>query len=213
MSLVTNIANAFTRAATESKTLRTYINGNAADLTGLTTTFKTNLVGAINEINAALSGAGASINDTVINTVNAWSSSKINTVVGLKADIASPTFTGTVGGITKTMVGLADVDNTSDANKPVSTAQAAAILATKNDILGGASGAYDTLGELQALMAADDTEATGFTTALGLRVAVTAQSFTAPQQTFARNNIGAQEAALIGDPTTDFVAVFVAGLA
>ena len=34
---------------------------------------------------------------------------------------------GTVGGITKSMVGLGNVDNTSDANKPVSTAQAAAI--------------------------------------------------------------------------------------
>lgn len=38
------------------------------------------------------------------------------------ARIASPTFTGTVGGITKSMVGLGNVDNTSDANKPVSTA-------------------------------------------------------------------------------------------
>ena len=39
-----------------------------------------------------------------------------------KAPLASPTFTGTVSGITATMVGLGNVDNTSDANKPVSTA-------------------------------------------------------------------------------------------
>jgi hypothetical protein len=38
------------------------------------------------------------------------------------APLASPTFTGTVAGITKSMVGLGNVDNTSDANKPVSTA-------------------------------------------------------------------------------------------
>jgi hypothetical protein len=38
------------------------------------------------------------------------------------APIASPTFTGTVAGITKSMVGLANVDNTSDINKPVSSA-------------------------------------------------------------------------------------------
>lgn len=44
-----------------------------------------------------------------------------------KAPIASPTFTGTVGGVTAAMVGLGSVDNTSDAAKPVSTAQAAAI--------------------------------------------------------------------------------------
>jgi len=37
------------------------------------------------------------------------------------APLANPTFTGTVSGITKIMVGLGNVDNTSDANKPVST--------------------------------------------------------------------------------------------
>jgi hypothetical protein len=50
-----------------------------------------------------------------------------NTALGLKAPIASPTFTGTVSGVTKAHVGLGNVDNTSDANKPVSTAQATAI--------------------------------------------------------------------------------------
>lgn len=43
------------------------------------------------------------------------------------APIASPTFTGTVGGITKSMVGLGNVDNTSDVNKPVSTATQTAL--------------------------------------------------------------------------------------
>jgi hypothetical protein len=44
------------------------------------------------------------------------------TAIGLKAPLANPTFTGTVSGITATMVGLGSVTNTSDANKPVSTA-------------------------------------------------------------------------------------------
>jgi hypothetical protein len=44
-----------------------------------------------------------------------------------KANLASPTFTGTVAGITATMVGLGNVDNTSDANKPVSTATQTAL--------------------------------------------------------------------------------------
>jgi len=43
---------------------------------------------------------------------------------------------GVVGGISKSAVGLANVDNTSDANKPVSTAQASAI-ASKFDKTGG----------------------------------------------------------------------------
>ena len=56
----------------------------------------------------------------------------------LKSNIAGPTFTGTVTiptlsvtttatGITATMVGLGNVDNTSDANKPVSTATQTAL--------------------------------------------------------------------------------------
>jgi hypothetical protein len=47
--------------------------------------------------------------------------------LALKAPIASPTFTGTVSGVTAAMVGLPNVTNTSDADKPVSTAQQAAL--------------------------------------------------------------------------------------
>ena len=47
--------------------------------------------------------------------------------VALKAPYASPTFTGTVSGVTKAMVGLGSVDNTSDADKPVSTATQTAL--------------------------------------------------------------------------------------
>ena len=49
------------------------------------------------------------------------------TAIGLKAPLANPTFTGTVSGITKTMVGLSSVDNTADTAKPVSTAQQTAL--------------------------------------------------------------------------------------
>jgi hypothetical protein len=45
----------------------------------------------------------------------------------LKANISSPTFTGTVGGITATMVGLGNVNNTSDLSKPISTLTQAAL--------------------------------------------------------------------------------------
>ena len=45
-----------------------------------------------------------------------------------KAPVNSPTFTGTVGGITKAMVvGLENVDNTADLSKPVSSATHAAL--------------------------------------------------------------------------------------
>jgi lysophospholipase L1-like esterase len=49
------------------------------------------------------------------------------TALGLKAPLASPTFTGTVSGVTAAMVGLGNVDNTADASKPVSTAQQTAL--------------------------------------------------------------------------------------
>ena len=48
-------------------------------------------------------------------------SSATQGALDLKAPLASPTFTGTVGGITKAMVGLGNVDNISDANKQIST--------------------------------------------------------------------------------------------
>jgi len=50
----------------------------------------------------------------------------LQAALDLKSPLASPTFTGTVSGITAAMVGLGSVDNVADASKPVSTAQAAA---------------------------------------------------------------------------------------
>jgi hypothetical protein len=54
-------------------------------------------------------------------------STTLTTLVGTKAPIDSPTFTGTVSGITKSMVGLASVDNTADSAKPISTATQTAL--------------------------------------------------------------------------------------
>jgi hypothetical protein len=51
----------------------------------------------------------------------------LQTALDAKAPLASPTFTGTVAGITKSMVGLGNVDNTADTAKPVSTAQQTAL--------------------------------------------------------------------------------------
>jgi hypothetical protein len=56
----------------------------------------------------------------------------LSTALGLKAPLANPTFTGSVGGVTKSHVGLGNADNTSDAAKPVSTLQAAAIALKAN---------------------------------------------------------------------------------
>jgi hypothetical protein len=70
----------------------------------------------------------------------------IDTTLHNKADLASPTFTGTVSGITKSMVGLGSVDNTSDTNKPVSTAQQTALDLKVDDSEKGAASGVATLG-------------------------------------------------------------------
>jgi uncharacterized protein (TIGR02145 family) len=44
-----------------------------------------------------------------------------------KAFVHSPNFTGTVGGINKSMIGLSAVDNTTDVDKPISTAAQTAL--------------------------------------------------------------------------------------
>ena len=56
--------------------------------------------------------------------------SRVNTVeIGVKSKVSknNPTFTGTVTGITKAMVGLGSVDNTTDATKPISGATQTAL--------------------------------------------------------------------------------------
>ena len=56
------------------------------------------------------------------------------------ATLASPTFTGTVSGITKTMVGLSNVENTTDANKPISTATQTALDLKQNTLTNPVTG-------------------------------------------------------------------------
>ena len=51
----------------------------------------------------------------------------LSTAASTYAPIASPTFTGTVSGITKSMVSLGNVDNTTDVEKPVSTSTQTAL--------------------------------------------------------------------------------------
>lgn len=51
----------------------------------------------------------------------------LTAALNTKAPINNPTFTGIVSGVTKAMVGLEDVDNTSDLAKPISSATQAAL--------------------------------------------------------------------------------------
>ena len=90
--------------------LRTSITGNAP--AGLKTIQQ--LAGAIN-------------NDPVFAVSVDSATADLAADIATKAPIANPTFTGTVSGVSKSHVGLSNVDNTSDAQKPVSTATQTAL--------------------------------------------------------------------------------------
>ena len=87
---------------------------------------------------AALSGTSGILTKTAANTWSLDTNTYLTTgtAASTYAPLASPAFTGTVTGITQSMVGLGNVDNTSDVNKPVSTAQQSA-LDLKLNLAGG----------------------------------------------------------------------------
>ena len=90
-----------------------------------------NLVDTAPETLNTLNELAAAINDdaSYASTITTSLGNKLDssTASSTYAPIANPTFTGTVGGISKSMVGLENVDNTTDANKPVSTATQTAL--------------------------------------------------------------------------------------
>lgn len=159
--LVTRIQNLATRIATECKALR----AEAGPLVNLTTTAKSNLVAAINELDADLAAlaasSGAAIADGATAGTTTWSSTKI----------------------------ALEIQN------------------AKNAVTNGAAAALDTLAELAAAIGNDANFAATMTTALGKRLRFdAAQALTAGEKTQGCGNLG------IGEPDTDFVAGFNAGL-
>lgn len=115
--------------------IQTQIDGKLATSTASTTYAP--LEGATLTGTVSLPGT-TSIGDvdaTEIGHLNGVTSA-IQTQIDAKAPIADPAFTGTVSGVTASMVGLSNVDNTSDLDKPVSTAAQTALNA-KLDLAGG----------------------------------------------------------------------------
>ncbi len=91
----------------------------------------------------------------------------------------------------------------------------AELIAYRDTILNGAGAAFDTLTELNALITDNDTDIAALLTAIGNRVAVdSAQTFTGPQRTQARDNIAAADVALYGADISaaDFAATFTTAL-
>jgi capsid protein len=166
MSLQVRIESLVLRLAAEFKT----IYGQIGTLADLSTTDKTNLVSAINELRTQIeSVAGV----TLIDDANAAAT--------------STTFSASK------ITGLLD--------------------ALKADLLGGADAAFDTLKELQDAILNDQTGIAALLAAVDARVRFdAAQSLTAEEQAQTRQNIGALAADAVGDPETDFVAIFETAL-
>ena len=152
-----------------------------------TQTYVTNAVNGSIVDQSALAGTGLAWNsvDTEFEVDETHITTATQTALDLKAPLASPTFTGTVSGITSTMVGLGSVDNTSDASKPVSTAQASAIATAKseaiaevNALLTGAPEALNTLDELAAALGDDANFASTVTTNLAAKAPLASPTFT-----------------------------------
>ena len=87
-TLQVRITDLATRVATEIKSVKTLINGNASDLSALTTTQKTSLVAAINELKTAISAVGTTlvINDSATNSTEVWSSTKVASAIQTAKD-------------------------------------------------------------------------------------------------------------------------------
>jgi len=165
MSLETRITALATTIAAEVNN----INSRAGTLASLSTTNKSSLVAALNEIKAALDGfTSATINDAATSsTTETYSVDKILNLISVAVD----------------------------------------------GILDGAPAALDTLNEIAAALNDDAGAVSGIIAAQALRVRVdAAQAFDSTQKTQGRSNIGAQEAALIGDTDRDFAADFTTAL-
>lgn len=187
MSLQTRLSDLITAIGTDYKQLRTWITGSSSgNLTGLTTTAKTDLVSAINEVDAKPSSG------------------------------SPPDATTTIKGVVElaTLAEVATGVDTDRSVTPEGVRQER--VALKAEILGaGVPGALDTLDELAAALGDDASYAASVTTALASRVRAdtAAQGFDATEKSNARTNIAAVGSAEIGDPETDLAALYSAAKA
>jgi hypothetical protein len=187
MSLQTRLSDLITSIGTDYKQLRTWLTGSSSgDLTGLATTDKTNIVSAINEVNAT--AASATVPDA-------------STTVKGKVELATLAEVGTG-------------TDTVRAVTPEGVRQER--IAVNAGLLGaGVPAALDTLDELAAALADDANFSATVATGLANRVRVdtAAQGLTATEKANARTNIDVYSKTELGDPETDLAALYTAAKA
>ena len=236
MSLASNVTNLATRVATEVKSLRTLINGNAADLSALSTAAKTSLVAAVNELASSISSVASDLSSldstaaSEISSINSDLTALASDISALQSDLAGIDVSGQVQAlINDTATSTTSVWSSDKTSSAISTAVAA--------LVDGAPALLDTLNELAAAIGDDANFVTTMTTALGTKAADNAvvkltgaqtvagvKTFSdapvVPDASFAIAKVSGLQTALnakanssdVGDTTTNYVTAFEAGL-
>lgn len=240
-----------TRLGTELKT----VYAQLGKLASLKTTDKTSFVNAVNELADSLSSAKVSLNafaqrlttaEGTVSTASADVEAAKKSIASIEGTIA--TIEANVKALQNATANLVTIDDTKTAaDKVFSSSKVAAEIvaakkAVKDDLLGGAGEAYDTLKELADLITANKNTIDALKDVAAGHVKYdAAQSLTDAQKKQARDNIGAGAAAdvtsygtrltavekkatanttaitnlksAVGDTTVDLVAKFEAALA
>lgn len=212
MSLAVQINTLATRLGTEFKAIRTLIGGTGtADISALTTTDKTSLVAAINEVQAEVGGGGASATETAPGIV------ELATLVEM-ATGTDPTRVATVAGVRQERNAVkAEILDSAPLALDTLNELAAALgddanfASTVTTSLAGKQPLDDELTAIAGLVSAADrlpyfngigTAALATFTAAGRALVDDADVATQ------RGTLSVYSQAEIGDPETDFVATF-----
>lgn len=239
-----------TRIGTECKTLQAHIG----DLTGLSTSAKTSIVAAVNELKTLTGTLQTDINGHAsrLTTVESKASANASTITSVQGSVSSlqtalEELERTVDGIEGTLESQTNInDSMASTSTTYSSSKIESVVTTakqdvKNDLLGGAGAAYDTLKELADLIQTNKSAIDSLESIAAGHVRFDqAQSLSTEQKTQARTNIGAADAstvssqgstlatvqqtanqnktdlanlkAAVGETSTDFVAAFESAL-
>jgi hypothetical protein len=204
MSLQTRLTALAQALGTDVKTLTTSIGV----LANLNTTAKTSLVLAINEVLAAGAANTTKIGDTAALTTTA-NANLVAAINEINAALGAVDVSGLIDDLAASTV----TDKTYSANKITNL-----IAAATTALVDSSPATLDTLNELATALGNDANFATTIATQMGYRVRVdAAQTFTAPEQTQARDNIGAASTTQVSaaqstanTATTDLAALVLA---
>ena len=192
-TLATQVNSLATRVATVCKGLK----GNVGDLSGLATTAKTSLVAAINEVRENSGGVGQLASDVADLKGRVSTAEGTIATQGTTITQHGESITALQGEVAKRPV---INDTTASGTSVYSSTKVdsqitAAKNAVKNELLGGAGAAYDTLKELGDLIADNKSAIDSLEAIAAGHVRYDeAQSLTDEQKTQARGNIGAAAA-------------------